>query len=63
MKKNVGKTERIIRAILGSIVITIGITFNSWWGAIGAVIMMPTFLAWDPLYAALGISTIKKPAQ
>ncbi|WP_350292465.1 hypothetical protein [uncultured Croceitalea sp.] len=40
-----------------------GLTFNSWCGAIGAVIMMPTFLVWDPLSAALGISSIKKPAQ
>lgn len=53
MKKNVSKTERIIRAILGIIIIFIGIMYQSWWGLIGAIIMLPSIFAWDPLYAIL----------
>ncbi|MBU2947019.1 MULTISPECIES: DUF2892 domain-containing protein [Flavobacteriaceae] len=60
MKKNVGTTERIIRAILGLIIIASGFYFKSWWGIVGAIIMMPTFLAWDPLYAILNINTLKR---
>lgn len=53
MKKNVSKAERIIRAILGIIIIFIGIMYQSWWGLIGAIIMLPSIFAWDPLYAIL----------
>lgn len=53
MEKNVGKTERIIRAILGIIIIFIGVMNQSWWGIVGAIIMLPSIFAWDPLYALL----------
>lgn len=53
MEKNVGRTERIIRAILGIIIILVGVLYQSWWGTIGAIIIMPSIFAWDPLYALL----------
>ncbi len=59
MKKNVGKTDKIIRAILGLAAISLGIYFQSWWGAIGVGIMLPAIMASDPLYQIIGINTNK----
>ncbi len=38
MKKNVGKTDKIIRIVLGLIIIIVGIYLKSWWGIVGAII-------------------------
>lgn len=59
MKKNVGKTDRTIRVILGISVIGIGIMNQSWLGIIGAGIILPALMGSDPLYSLLGINTNK----
>jgi len=59
MKKNVGSTERIIRAVAGVAVIGAGVYFQSYWGAIGLVFLGTAALGWCPPYALLGISTCK----
>ena len=60
MKKNVGKTDRIARLILGVVIIALGVVFHSWWGAVGAGIIIPAIMASDPLYSLLGVDTNKK---
>jgi Inner membrane protein YgaP-like, transmembrane domain len=37
MKCNIGKTDRIVRAVIGLIVIAVGIYLKSWWGAVWPV--------------------------
>jgi hypothetical protein len=59
MKKNVGKTDSVIRTMLGLGIIALGIYGQSWWGLVGAAIMIPAFLSHDPLYSLLGISTFE----
>jgi hypothetical protein len=59
-KKNVGKTDRIIRFFLGSLIIIFGVINQTWWGAIGVGIMIPAIMASDPLYSVIGINTNKK---
>ncbi len=57
MKKNVGLTDRIIRALLGIGFIILAVTV-SWWFLIGALIMIPTAIVSScPLYQVLDIST------
>jgi hypothetical protein len=60
MKKNVGKTDRIVRIAMGIAIISFGIVMHSWWGALGAGIMLPAIMGSDPLYSMLGINTSKK---
>lgn len=60
MKKNVGPTDRIIRLILGAIIIIIGAIFNSWWGLIGVLVFLTGIIGWCGLYALFGISTCKE---
>lgn len=58
MKCNVGNTDRIFRIIVGLLVIAAGIYFKSWWGAIGAVLVVTAGLRWCPLYLPFGISSL-----
>ena len=57
MKCNVGTTDRIIRVLVGLIVIVLGLVFHSWWGAIGVVLLATAALGWCPLYLPFGLST------
>ena len=57
MKRNVGKIDRIIRVLLGLIIIALGIYFNSWWGAIGVIPLLTAAIGWCPLYVPFGLSS------
>jgi hypothetical protein len=59
MKSNIGKTDRIIRALIGLIVIAVGVYLKSWWGAIGLVPLFTAAIGWCGLYTLFGISTCK----
>lgn len=59
MKKNVGRTDKIIRYILGVVIIGAGIMFNSWWGIIGVIPIFTAAMGWCPLYKILSMSTKK----
>lgn len=58
MKTNVGGLDRIIRAVLGALLIaltlmgTIGV-----WGWIGVVLLGTAAIGWCPPYQILGINT------
>lgn len=63
MKKNVGNTDMWIRIILGVIIITLGIFYQSWWGVIGVVALATAFIRWCPAYLPFGINTSKKESE
>ncbi len=60
MKKNVGSVDKIIRIILGVVIIAYGVIESSWWGLIGLVPLLTAFMGFCPLYAPFKISTDKK---
>lgn len=57
MKCNVGKTDRIIRAIAGLAIIGLGVYFKSWLGIIGAIFVVTAIFAFCPLYLPLKMNT------
>lgn len=59
MKSNVGKTDRIIRVILGACIIAAGVYYHSWWGAIGILPVFTALIGWCPGYVPFGISSCK----
>lgn len=59
MQRNVGKTDRIVRIVLGLIVIALGFYFSSWWGLVGAVLLVTGLIGWCPLYAPFKFSTVE----
>ena len=57
MKCNVGKTDRVIRVLIGLALLIGGVYFGSWWGAIGLVPLLTAAIGWCPLYLPFGLST------
>lgn len=60
MKSNVGKVDRIIRVIIGLLMIACGLYFQSWWGALGVLPILIASIGWCPAYVPFGISSAKK---
>jgi len=56
---NIGKTDRIIRAILGVLLIALGVIYQSWWGAVGIIPLLTSLTGFCPLYIPFKISTVK----
>lgn len=59
MKCNVGKSDRIIRALLGVSVIGAGLYFQSWFGAAGLILLFTAGVRWCPIYVPFKINTTK----
>ena len=60
MKINVGKTDKIIRIIIGLVIGVAGILLKSWWGLIGIIPLATGLIGWCPLYLPFGIKTTKE---
>ena len=63
MKCNVGKTDKIIRIIVGLVIIVIGFYFKSWWEAVGLFPIFTAAVGWCPVYLPFGISSSKKKEE
>ena len=63
MKSNMGTVDRIIRIVIGLIIIIWGFAVSSWWGLIGLIPLLTGLLNFCPLYKLLGISTSKSKKE
>lgn len=54
-----GQSERILRGIVGIVIVAIGIYFNNWWGAIGLIPFVTAVVGWCPAYLPFAISSCK----
>jgi hypothetical protein len=62
-KVNVGKTDRLIRAIVGLFLILAALRNDSWlFGLIGLVLLGTAYLRYCPAYTAFDIKTNKDEA-
>lgn len=58
MKCNVGKIDRIIRAVIGAALLGWGVMNSSIIaGVIGGVLLLTVIIGWCPPYALFGINT------
>jgi hypothetical protein len=60
MKTNVGSADRIVRFILGTVIVILGFYFKSWWGVVGIVPIITATLNFCPAYTLIGVSTKTK---
>jgi len=61
MKKNIHNIERIVRIIIGLVILfLVFIGPKSLWGLIGIMPIFTGVTGWCPPYQVLGISTCKK---
>jgi len=63
MKCNIGKTDRIIRAIAAVILFVIGLIFNTWWGLLGVIPLVTVFTGFCGLYVPFKINTLNKKKE
>ena len=58
MQANVGGIDRILRIVVGIVLITLAATGSvGLWGWIGVVPLLTGLIRWCPLYPLLGISS------
>ncbi len=64
MKQNIGKTDRLLRLVLGLGILGVAAYWKCWISAIvGVILLFTAAVGWCGLYQIFGISTckIKKP--
>ena len=57
MRFNVGDLDRTNRLVLGWIIITAGLYYQSWWGTVGLILIVTGLIAWCPAYSLLNIDS------
>ena len=57
MSKNVGSLDRILRIVVGALLIIGALMGYGWWMWIGVVPLVTGLMSSCPLYAILGINT------
>lgn len=61
MKFNVGGIDRILRVVVGLVLIGLAATGKiGWWGWLGVIPLATGFIRFCPLYPLLGINTCAK---
>lgn len=60
MQINICNNERVLRIIVGVIIIGLGVYFQSLWGIIGLVPLLTGIFRFCPLYTMLGMNTCKR---
>ncbi len=63
MACNESRVDRILRVVLGSVLVAGGFYFKSWWGIVGLVPLLTAAIGWCPLYSLLGVHTCKVPQK
>ncbi len=62
MKANVGSADKIIRILLGVVIMAAGYFYGSWLGLIGVIPVLTAFMSFCPLYSIIGVSTCRVKA-
>ncbi len=60
MKCNVGKTDKIIRIVIGLAIGAAGYYYSCWLGLIGIIPIFTALINWCPLYLPFNIKTTKR---
>lgn len=63
MVKNMGSVDRLIRLVLGLVILLISIGAKSWWALLGIVLVATALLKSCPLYLPFRFSTNKHKTQ
>jgi hypothetical protein len=61
MQRNVGQTDRVIRIVLGTIILMLGIGYRKAWGIIGFILILSGITQRCLCYVPFGINTRRKP--
>ncbi len=59
MKCNVGKADRLLRIIIGLVILVLGYIYSSWWGLVGLIPLLTGLFRCCPTYLPFKINTDK----
>ncbi len=57
MNANIGDLDRLIRLLLGVLILAAGFFFDAWWGVFGIIPLVTAVIRWCPAYVPFGFST------
>ncbi|MDA8363471.1 MAG: DUF2892 domain-containing protein [Gammaproteobacteria bacterium] len=63
MQQNVGSADKVVRVIIGLVLVSLVFFLNGsirWLGLIGLVPIFTAFVGWCPAYSLFGLSTSAK---
>jgi hypothetical protein len=61
MKLNVGNADRVVRVLVGLVLLTLVVVGpKTWWGLIGVIPIVTALWGWCPIWSVFGISTRKE---
>jgi hypothetical protein len=60
---NVGKTDKIIRWIIGIIIASLGLYYKSWWGLLAIIPILTAIFGFCALYIPFKMSTCGKESK
>jgi hypothetical protein len=63
MRANVGGVDKVIRIVVGLIIIAVGIIYKSWWGVVGVPVLFTGLFNFCFAYLPFGLSTRKGAPQ
>jgi hypothetical protein len=63
MKTNIGTTDRVIRIIIGVVILGAGYYYKSWWGLVGLLPLLTAVVRFCPGYLPFGFSTCPQNAD
>ena len=61
MTRNIGSADKVVRVVVGGVIVVAGISLKSWWGAIGLIPIVTALVGWCPAYSLIGMQTSGKP--
>ena len=62
MKPNIGNVERVVRIVVGIVVLSLAFVGpRAPWAYLGILPLLSGLVGWCPPYALLGISTVRPP--
>jgi len=61
MKRNLANLDRLLRGLVGVIILILGIYLQSWLALVGVALLITAVLGWCPIYAVLHLSTYHGP--
>ena len=59
MQRNVGSLDRIVRLVVGALILAYGYQTQSWLGLIGLIPIATALLRFCPLYTVVGCSSCR----
>lgn len=64
MKANVGGIDRILRIVIGAVLVLLALTGTvGWWGWLGLLPLATGLIGWCPPYSIFGINTCSMKKQ